>query len=114
MNQLWDALLNAAAGIAAAGIASALWLNIKWLIHSKRSMEKILAEIMSMRANATLLFQMQGPILLSLKASLEAQRDGKCNGNVDEALRRIEEDKKKFDEYLLSAIAGDETPKKAA
>jgi len=108
MSTLLDAFINAAAGIAATGITGALWLNLRWLLHSKRDMRKILDEITETRANVTVLYRMQGPLLMSLKASLEAQRDGECNGNVDEALKLIADEKKKFDEHLLTAIAGDE------
>ncbi len=69
-------------------------------------MEKILYEIVTMRSHLSVLYTLQGPILLGMKASLEALRDGKCNGNVDEALRLIGEEKKKFDEHLVAAIAG--------
>lgn len=103
-----DKLMDAAAGIGAAAIVGAIWLNLKWLFSSKRSMEKILSELICMRSNVTILFRMQGPVLMSLKASLEAQRDGECNGNVDKALEMIDEEKKKFDEHLLATLAGRE------
>jgi len=112
MTTILDALMNAAAGIAAAGITGALWLNIRWIFQSKNSMEKILEELIRMRGNMTVLYRMQGPLLVSLKASLEAQRDGECNGNVDEALRLIADEKKKFDEHLLASIAGSEPKEK--
>jgi hypothetical protein len=70
-------------------------------------MEKVLSEVVGMRSHIAVLYTLQGPILLGMKASLEALRDGTCNGNVDEALRLIAEEKKKFDEHLLSAITGD-------
>ncbi len=106
MQTLVDKLVDAAAGIAAAAITGTLWLNLRWLFHSKQSMEKILYEIVTMRSHLSVLYTLQGPILLGMKASLEALRDGKCNGNVDEALRLIGEEKKKFDEHLVAAIAG--------
>jgi len=107
MQALIDKLLDAAAGIAAAAITGTLWLNLRWLFSSKRSMEKVLSEVVGMRSHIAVLYTLQGPILLGMKASLEALRDGTCNGNVDEALRLIAEEKKKFDEHLLSAITGD-------
>jgi len=109
MQALVDKLVEAAAGIAAAAITGTLWLNLKWLFNSKRSMETLLAETMHMKRHLAVLYTLQGPILLGMKASLEALRDGTCNGNVDEALRLIAEEKKKFDEHLLSAIAGSDT-----
>ena len=42
---------------------------------------------------------------MGLKANLEAQRDGQCNGNVDKALVMIEEAKKEFDRHLLDTLA---------
>jgi hypothetical protein len=108
MQALFDKLVDEAAGIAAAAIMGTLWLNIKWLFQSKRNMEQILSEVVSTRSHLAVLYTLQGPILMSMKASLEALRDGTCNGNVDEALRLIAEEKKKFDEHLLAAIAGTE------
>ena len=58
-----------------------------------------------MRGNVTMLFRLQGPQIMSLKATLEAQRDGECNGNVDKALEMIEEARKEFDEHLLFTFA---------
>ena len=113
MREIVNSMVNALAGIASAAIAGALWLNLKWLFNSKRSMEKILEEVMGMQSNLTIIFRMQGPLLMSLKASLEAQRDGQCDGNVDEAIKMISEEKKKFDEHLVSAaIAGNESGEK--
>ena len=106
MQSLVDKLVDAAAGIAAAAITGTLWLNLRWLFSSKRSMETLLAETMHMKRHLAVLYTLQGPILLGMKASLEALRDGKCNGNGDEALRLIGEEKKKFDEHLVAAIAG--------
>ncbi len=105
MSQLLEKIADSAAGIVAAGIVGVIWLNLKWLWNSKRSMEKILAEMAPMQANIAILLRTQGPVLLSLKASLEAQRDGYCNGNVEKALKKIEEYSSEFDEHLLSMVA---------
>ena len=103
-----DKLMDAAAGIGAAAMIGAIWLNLKWLFNSKRSMEKILSELICMRSNVTILFRLQGPQIVSLKATLEAQRDGECNGNVDKAIELMEGAKKEFDKYLLESLAGQE------
>jgi len=63
MTNLGRAFMEAAAGIAAGAILGALWINFKWLISSKRSMEKILHEISSIQSNMAILFKMQGPFL---------------------------------------------------
>lgn len=104
MKELIGKMIDSAAGIVAAGIVGLVWLNLKWLWNSKRSMEKILAEIVPMRSNIAILIRTQGPVLLSLKASLEAQRDGHCNGNVEKALKKIEEYSGEFDDHLLSMV----------
>lgn len=98
--------MDSAATIVAAGIVGAVWINLRWIVSSRRSMERILSEIVFMRGNVTVLFRLQGPQIMSLKATLEAQRDGECNGNVDKALEMIEEARKEYDEHLLSAFAG--------
>jgi len=108
MNPMLDKLMDAAAGIGAAAMIGAIWLNLKWLFNSKRSMEKILSELICMRSNVTILFRLQGPQIVSLKATLEAQRDGECNGNVDKAIELMEGAKREFDEYLLDSLARQE------
>jgi len=106
METLFKKILDNATGIVAAGIVGVVWLNLKWLFSSKRNMERILKEIIFMRSNVNILFRLQGPQIMSLKATLEAQRDGECNGNVDKAILMMEEAKKEFDEHLLSSFAG--------
>lgn len=107
MQTLIEKFMEASAGIAAAAIAGTIWLNLRWLFSSRRSMDKILKEISAMQAHLRILYTLQGPILISMKASLEAQRDGKCNGNVDEAIQIISEEKKKFDQHLIDSIGYD-------
>lgn len=105
MQGIGQTLLEAAAGVTAATIVGTVWLNLKWLFHSKRSMERILSELEGMQLNVTTLFRLQGSQLMSLKATLEAQRDGQCNGNVEKAIESIEEAKKVYDEHLLAMLA---------
>ncbi len=112
MREIVDSIMNAIAEIGAAAIAGAIWLNLRWLFNSKRTMEQILEEVRGIESNVTILFQMQGPLLMSLEASLEAQRNGQCNGNVDEAIKMIREEKRKFDAYLVEAVAGNEEREK--
>ena len=106
MEKLIGKLMDSTAAIVAAGIVGAMWINLRWIFSSRRSMERILTEIVFMRRNVTVLFRLQGPQIMSLKATLEAQRDGECNGNVDKALEMIEEAKKEYDEHLLATFAG--------
>lgn len=109
MEQLFKKILDNAAGIVAAGIVSVVWLNLKWIFSSKRNMEKILNEVIYMKSNINILFRLQGPQIISLKATLEAQRDGECNGNVDKAITMMEEAKKEFDEHLLATFSEKES-----
>ena len=112
MEQLLKKILDNAAGIVAAGIVSVVWLNLKWILSSKRNMEKILDEVILMKSNINILFRLQGPQIMSLKATLEAQRDGECNGNVDKAILMMEEAKKEFDEHLLATFSEKESGRK--
>jgi hypothetical protein len=43
-------------------------------------------------------------MLIGVKASLEAQRDGRCNGNVTDAHEDITEAMGDYDRYLSSLI----------
>lgn len=106
MEQLIKKILENAANIAAAGIVGVIWINLQWIFNSKRNMEKILKEVIFMKSNINILFRLQGPQIMSLKATLEAQRDGECNGNVDKAIKMMEDAKKEFDEHLLATFSG--------
>ena len=46
----------------------------------------------------------QRPMLLGIKASLEALRDGQCNGNVTDAHRELSDAEARYDEYLASLV----------
>jgi hypothetical protein len=48
-----------------------------------------------------------GSLLAGQKASLEALKEGKCNGNVDHALSTIDKAKHDFDDYLIGQAAVD-------
>lgn len=48
--------------------------------------------------------KVQRPMLSGIKASLEAHRDGKCNGNVIDAHSDITEGIKEYDKYLATLV----------
>jgi len=48
--------------------------------------------------------KVQRPMLSGIKASLEAARDGKCNGNVTTAHADLTEGIKEYDSYLATLI----------
>lgn len=50
------------------------------------------------------LAKVQRPMLSGIKASLEAHRDGKCNGNVADAHEDVTEGMREYDTYLASLI----------
>jgi hypothetical protein len=104
MGNLVSKLADASIALVATGIAGMVWLNLRWLLSSKRTMELLLAESRLNGRSVKTLFRMQGSQLASLKASLEAQRDGECNGNVTHALESIEEAQGIYDEHLLSML----------
>ena len=104
MGNLVTKLADACIALVATGIAGMVWLNLRWLLSSKRTMELLLTESRLNGRSVKTLFRMQGSQLASLKASLEAQRDGECNGNVTHALASIEEAQGIYDEHLLSML----------
>ncbi len=104
MKELGSAIINAMAGVVACAIAGCIILDIKWLVTSKRQMAKILEELAGLKLNVSVLFKLQGPQMLGIKATLEAQRDGECNGNVTDALFAIEEAKKLHDNHLMQLL----------
>ena len=48
--------------------------------------------------------KVQRPMLVGIKASLEAHRDGKCNGNVNSAHLDITDAMRDYDKYLSSLV----------
>lgn len=46
----------------------------------------------------------QRPMLIGIKASLEALRDGQCNGNVTDAHEELTSAQARYDEYLASLM----------
>ena len=109
MNELSSAVMNALAALAVTTVGTCLFLDLKWLVNSKRQMETVIHELEGLKKHVSILFRLQGPQLMSLKATLEAQRDGECNGNVEEALEAMEEAKRIHDNHLLEMLshAGD-------
>ena len=110
MKELVQRCVDASAAIVAAGIAGIVWLNLRWLVSSKRTMESLLSESRANGRSIRTLFRLQGSQLACLKASLEALRDGECNGKVTHALSSIEEAQKLYDEHLLSMLKPESEP----
>ncbi len=114
MENLVATFADAAIALVATAIAGLVWLNLKWLFASKKTMELVLAESRANGRSIRTLFRLQGSQLASLKASLEAQRDGECNGNVMHALSSIEEAQGIYDEHLLSMLGHEDEKKERA
>lgn len=110
-----DVGVAVAAGVGVS-VVGVLWANLKWITEAKKMMRSILSTAEENAGNVALLYRLQGPMLDGMKASLEAQRDGKCDGNVKNALLRIQEAKDSFDAHLIGKVEGvnDQTDRKAA
>jgi hypothetical protein len=77
---------------------------LKILIGMNRNVDK-LVKMDAMRAtDLEALSKIQRPMLVGIKASLEAQRDGECNGNVTDAHLDITNAMKEYDAYLASLV----------
>lgn len=105
---IWAKVVDALVAALGAGLAGVLWLNVSWIVQSKRMMRELLSESRRHGEHVATLYRLNGPLLMGMKASLEALRDGKCNGNVAQALVGIEEAKKMHDEHLLGMLESDE------
>lgn len=106
---IWGKVVDALVAALGAGLAGVLWLNVSWIVQSKRMMRELLSESRRQGEHAATLYRLNGPLLMGMKASLEALRDGKCNGNVTQALTAIEEAKRVHDEHLLGMLESDDT-----
>lgn len=60
-----------------------------------------MAAVMQIVPTVNMMVPVLGSLLLGQQASLEALKKGKCNGNVDKALARIDEARSLYDDYLI-------------
>jgi len=95
-----NALLVAIAGV----IVGSLVAMIRALARMRRDVAR-LVKMDSLRAgDLEAIARIQRPILVGVKVSLEAIRDGKSNGNVSDAHREISDSLDKYDSYLASLM----------
>jgi hypothetical protein len=98
-----DSAVWAAVGVAGAFVLNSILKTIETAIKKNvtvQSPESKAIEKMAPAINAVL--EIQGPQTCAMIAMLEAQK-GYCNGNVDRALKEMEEAKAKYDAFLHSS-----------
>jgi hypothetical protein len=57
--------------------------------------------VMQIVPTVNMMVPVLGSLLIGQQASLEALKNGKCNGNVDKALSRIDKARSLYDDYLI-------------
>jgi hypothetical protein len=67
-----------------------------------------MAAVMQIVPTVNMMVPVLGSLLIGQQASLEALKNGKCNGNVDKALSRIERARAQYDDYLVDQASVDE------
>jgi len=84
------------------GLAFAL---VKSLIGIKKSVETLVVNDIQQTEAIKAVAKLQRPGLVAHKATLEALRDGKCNGNVTSAHEGIISAFDEYDDWLISRVA---------
>ena len=95
-----DGALVATATLMAGGLLTFL----KILVGMNRNVDKLVKMDVMRATDLEALSKVQRPMLVGIKASLEAQRDGECNGNVTSAHFDITNAMKEYDTYLTSLV----------
>jgi hypothetical protein len=95
-----DGALVAVATLMVGGLIAFL----KILIGMNKNVDKLVKMDVLRATDLEALSKVQRPMLVGIKASLEAQRDGECNGNVTDAHLDITTAMKEYDLYLTSLV----------
>jgi len=96
----WEAFMGA---IGAGALAALVWLA-RHIIGLSKKIDKLVEADQRQTLAIGMLARLQRPQLAAHKATLEAVRDGKCNGNVTEAHGGVLAAFAQFDEFLTGNI----------
>lgn len=99
-----NAFVDGVIGAASASIIGGVIIAIKTLLTMQHSVRHLVKMGDFRAADLEAIAKIQRPILVGVKASLEAARDGECNGNVTEAHGQISIAIRDYDDYLSTLI----------
>jgi hypothetical protein len=95
--------------IISAGLGAIVVTIVAGFVTSLRNQKEVLRQVRHLSSMDVFrasdweaMAKVQRPMLSGIKASLEAHRDGKCNGNVVAAHTDITEGIKEYDAYLAT------------
>lgn len=91
-------------------IVGVIGVNMRWLASSRKIMAQVLESVGRDGRSIHILYRLQGPQISAMRATLEALRDGRCNGNVDQALVRIEEAERTYSDHLIGHVGAQHAP----
>jgi hypothetical protein len=100
----WDIFIKACIAAFSGGLIAGIFGLIKSLGGMKRSLDSLLQSNNSLVQSTQMIARLQRPQLVAHKAALEALRDGRCNGNVTDAHRGINDAFGEYDDFLVGKV----------
>lgn len=90
------------AGVITAAVIGSGALIFRFLVRRVKASDPLAVAVRDLVPTVNFLVSVQGPQTDALIALLEATK-GKCNGNVDDALKKIRDAKDRYDRFIQSA-----------
>lgn len=104
MSNYFEIFIGASIAAFAGGIIAGLFGLIKSLGGMKKSVDHLIVADKAQTQSIQVIASLQRPLMAAHKATLEALRDGRCNGNVTDAHTGIVEAFKEYDDYLIGRV----------
>ena len=100
LNVFIGAIVAAFAG----GLVAGFFSIVKSIGKMRDSVDNLVVSYKSQVDGLQILAKLQRPSLAAHKATLEALRDGKCNGNVADAHEGVVQAFQDYDDYLVAKV----------
>lgn len=104
MSTYLQTFIGACIAAFAGGLIAGIFGLIKSLGGMKKSVDHLIVADKAQTQSIQVIASLQRPLLAAHKATLEALRDGRCNGNVTNAHSDIIDAFKEYDEYLIGRV----------
>lgn len=100
----WNVFIGALIAAFAGGLVAGVFGIVKSLGGMKRSLDGLIVSSAALVESTRVIARLQRPQLVAHKASLEALRDGRCNGNVTDAHKGIIDAFGEYDDFLVGKV----------
>ena len=104
MSQLLEWIIAAAVAVIVPGILAALWGGIKYLSGIKVTVDAMKAGGEKRSEETRTIVKAILTLSDTQRVTLEAIRDGKCNGNITSGLARLDENDKQVEAMLIERV----------